>query len=78
MQQPFEKQQVRNFFLFYGGVILLMLLFYLLTSLFHAPSQHPQKVFGGDRNATEKTVPSEGEVLHRGESTPFRLLPPRQ
>ncbi len=76
MQHPFDKRQIRNFFLFYGGVVLLMLLFYLLTNFLHTPSQHPRKSFEADDNVSIAPRPSEARQPAE-EPSPFRLMPAR-
>jgi hypothetical protein len=77
MNQPFNKKQIRYFFLFYGGVIALVLLFYIVTTLVHTPVRHEHRDFPTERNASEKPLPPAAASRTEKKESPIKLLPAR-
>ena len=54
MQNPFSREQINNYVLFYVGIITIMVLFYILNTYLNPIQVHEQKVF--DTNVTNKPV----------------------
>ena len=67
MQNPFESGQIKNYLLFYAGVILIVVLFFIASTLFLKQDEIKQKKFTNEKyekvtkrteeNATEKKAP---------------------
>lgn len=53
MQNPFETGHIKNYILLYVGVVLIMVLFFIATSLFHDVKEEPKKSFAVEENATK-------------------------
>lgn len=45
MDHTFTKEQIKNYLLLYGAIIVIMVLFFIAAKLFYVPNQHDQKVF---------------------------------
>lgn len=45
MQNPFESGHIKNYLLFYAAIVLIMVLFFMASSLFHEIPVVEQKVF---------------------------------
>ncbi len=54
IDNPFESGQIKNYLLFYAGIVVIMILFFIATSLFHDIKEEKKKVF--DTNVTAKSV----------------------
>ncbi|MDD2356807.1 MAG: hypothetical protein PHX13_02725 [Thiovulaceae bacterium] len=55
IENPFESGQIKNYILFYIAIIVIMILFFIASSLFNDIKQEKTKVF--DTNVTLKKVP---------------------
>ncbi|WP_345980417.1 hypothetical protein [Sulfurimonas sp. HSL3-2] len=53
IDNPFESGQIKNYLLFYAGIVVIMILFFIATTLFHDIKEEKKKVF--DTNVTVKT-----------------------
>ncbi len=72
MQNPFSKEQIKNYLLLYGAIVIIMVLFYILNSLLSEQKQHEVKVF-----ETEVSVESNSEEateVQKESSSRFKLL----
>ena len=70
MENPFESGHVRNYILFYAGIVLIMILFFFASSLFNDVKVVEKKVFHYETNATKtKNIQVEAEKPRR-----FKLL----
>ena len=57
MQNPFETGHIKNYILLYVSVVVIMVLFFIASTLFNDIEQKEQKVFvQKDLSATEKRV----------------------
>ncbi|WP_457744157.1 hypothetical protein [Sulfurimonas sp.] len=45
IENPFESGHIRNYILFYASVIVIMILFFLATTLFHDVKKVEKKKF---------------------------------
>ena len=73
MQNPFETGHVKNYLLLYASIVVIMILFFIASSLFHEVKVIEPKVF--DKNITivleqETTLKVEDENV----SSKFRLM----
>ena len=72
MQNPFEAGHIKNYILLYVSVVVIMVLFFIATTLFHNVEEVDKKVFAEVKESlhVEKKEPLE-------EKTPshqFKLL----
>lgn len=63
MQNPFESGHIKNYILLYVSVVVIMILFFIATTLFHDVKSVDKKVFNTtvkEKNSSEKedTKPS--------------------
>ncbi len=55
MQNPFETGHIKNYILLYVSVVVIMILFFIATTLFHDEKSVDKKVFDVDVNNSELT-----------------------
>jgi len=74
MQNPFEDGQIKNYLLLYGSVVVIMILFFIATTLFNEPQQHEKKEFNIEVNATQKAKQKEIQEALKPQKNNFKLL----
>jgi len=74
MQNPFDNGQIKNYILLYASVVVIMVLFFIATSLFNEPEQHVQKEFNTEINATQKAKQEEIKEALKPTKHNFKLL----
>ena len=72
MQNPFESGQIKNYILLYVSVVVIMVLFFIATTLFNEPKKIEKKEFN-------TTIPTKIQELKTKEESPaparkFKLL----
>jgi len=73
VENPFESGHIKNYILLYASVVVIMILFFIASTLFHDIDPVEKKVF--DTNITEVDVSKEDNNKTQEQSTPkFRLL----
>jgi len=50
MQNPFESGHIKNYVLLYVSVVVIMILFFIASTLFHDVADIDKKVFNSDIN----------------------------
>ena len=50
MQNPFESGHIKNYILLYVSVVIIMILFFIASTLFHDVADVEKKVFNSDIN----------------------------
>lgn len=53
MQNPFETGHIKNYLLFYAAIVVIMILFFIATTLFHDTKDIEKKVFSIEQNSVE-------------------------
>ncbi|HEY9203076.1 MAG TPA: hypothetical protein VIM82_01975 [Sulfurimonas sp.] len=53
MQNPFETGHIKNYVLLYVSVVVIMVLFFIATTLFHDVDGVEQKLFSTDVNSSK-------------------------
>lgn len=53
MQNPFETGHIKNYILLYVSVVVIMVLFFIATTLFHDVDGVEQKLFSTDVNSSK-------------------------
>ena len=72
MQNPFETGHIKNYLLFYVGIVVIMILFFIASTLFHEVEQKEKKIF-----STEKAIEPLSESVEDEKEEPkqkFELL----
>ncbi len=72
IQNPFETGHIKNYLLAYASVVVIMILFFIASTLFHDIEKQDKKVF-------EKKEPQKREVIKEDvkteeKSNKFKLL----
>jgi len=71
MDHTFTKEQIKNYFLLYGAIIVIMILFFIASKLFYTPSSHEKRLF-------ETKVLDKKEILKKveipKENRKFKIL----
>ena len=69
MENPFESGHIRNYILFYAGVVLIMVLFFFANTLFNTVPKLEKKVF----NTQKRAIKAQEKHLKETPKTPFKL-----
>jgi len=56
MQNPFESGHIKNYVLLYVSVVVIMILFFIASTLFHDVSKVDKKIFNKEVNKTNDLV----------------------
>lgn len=73
MQNPFESGHIKNYILLYVSVVVIMILFFIASTLFHDVQKVDKKVF--DANVSE--VPESNKIMENVQevnSSRFKLM----
>lgn len=73
MENPFESGHIRNYILLYASVVVIMVLFFIASTLFNDVAKMERKVFDtnvSEINTTKKSTSSFFEV----NSSQFKLM----
>ena len=72
IDNPFTNGEIKNYLLFYGSIVVIMILFFMATTLFHDVKTLEKKNFA---TATVKKTPSNNTPLPQEPTqTKFKLL----
>lgn len=74
MQNPFESGHIRNYILLYASVVVIMVLFFIATSLFHETKSLEKKVFQSTPTQQNSQKSFEEEELKEEQESRFKLL----
>gem|GEM_PF-850861 len=79
IENPFESGHIKNYILLYASVVVIMVLFFLASSLFHDVPNIEKKIFHTEiqKELTSSKTPSEKDEPQGKESnnnSPFKLL----
>ncbi len=56
MQNPFESGHIKNYLLLYASVVVIMVLFFIASSLFLDQKKVDKKLFNKDSNNTQLNI----------------------
>jgi len=62
MQNPFESGHIKNYILFYASIVLIMILFFIASTLFYDIKEVETKKFSTDINESLKKKPIKKEI----------------
>jgi len=75
MQNPFENGHIKNYILLYVSVVVIMVLFFIATTLFHDIESVDKKIFYTDEESSKPTDKRELLITQeRNETQRFKLL----
>ncbi len=74
MQNPFETGHIKNYILLYVSVVIIMILFFIATTLFHDVDSVEKKVFDVDKDSTKLVDKREQSVEQNSTQERFKLL----
>jgi len=72
MENPFESGHIKNYLLLYASVVVIMILFFIASSLFNDIEKVDKKEFNTD--IPEKVLTQEEKDADANKSSPFKLL----
>ena len=74
MKNPFESGQIKNYLLLYASVVVIMILFFIATSLFNEEKQYKEKKFNTEVNASQKAKQKDIKKALKPQTHNFKLL----
>jgi hypothetical protein len=74
MQNPFETGHIKNYILLYVSVVVIMVLFFIATTLFHDVESVEEKVFNVDKNSSALVDKREQSSEQNSSQSRFKLL----
>ena len=75
MENPFENGHIKNYILLYASVVVIMVLFFIATTLFNEDEKTiEKKVFNTEVNASQKQAKEEKEQAAHAAQPKFKLL----
>ena len=75
MQNPFESGHIKNYLLFYASIIVIVVLFFIASTLFHDVQAQEKKIFDDEVRETNTTLIEAEEIEKKEEvSKKFKLL----
>ena len=72
IENPFESGHIRNYILFYVGIVIIMILFFVASSLFLDVEKPEKKTF--NTKPVVKQVDAVVKTQTKAKSSPFKLL----
>jgi len=72
MQNPFESGHIKNYVLLYASVVVIMVLFFIASTLFNDIEFYDKKEFNTQKE--ENSVPVKEENLSKSPKLKFKLL----
>lgn len=73
MQNPFETGHIKNYILLYVSVVVIMILFFIASTIFNDIQKHEKKVFDDNVNETSQSTKIMKNVQEVN-STRFKLM----
>lgn len=73
IENPFESGHIKNYLLFYAGVVVIMVLFFIASTLFHELKQQEKREFVSKEKNPHATELKKEEPEYNTTSR-FRLL----
>lgn len=71
MQNPFESGHIKNYILFYVSIVVIVVLFFIASTLFHEVKGVEKKVFDTE---VKKVLHVEEKTEEKNSSSRFKLL----
>ncbi len=75
MENPFENGHIKNYILLYASVVVIMVLFFIATTLYNEDEKNiEKKVFNTEVNASQKKEKEKKEKATHAAQPKFKLL----
>ncbi|MBD3824647.1 MAG: hypothetical protein IE916_09085 [Epsilonproteobacteria bacterium] len=74
MQNPFETGQIKNYVLLYVAVVVIMILFFIASTLFYEPQKDETKTFGAVSAEVSHAKEIAKDAVEANKTIPFKLL----
>ena len=72
MQNPFESGHIKNYILLYASVVVIMILFFIASTLFHDVQEVDKKTFSTELTEVDKL--EESSTKKQSQTNKFKLL----
>jgi len=72
LQNPFESGHIKNYILLYASVVVIMILFFIASTLFNETKSHEKKIFNTEQK--EKKIEDTQEKIEESPKPKFKLL----
>ena len=70
MKNPFESGHIKNYMLLYVSIVVIMILFFIASTLFHDVEHVEKKVFSTEKSESIKEV----KKVEQKQTRKFKLL----
>ena len=74
MQNPFESGHIKNYILLYVSVVVIMILFFIASTLFHDVENMEKKKFNAEVNLTEESASTTQRNVDSNTTKRFQLM----
>ncbi len=74
MQNPFESGHIKNYILLYVSVVVIMILFFIASTLFHDVENMEKKKFNAEVNLTEESASTTQRNVDSNTTQRFQLM----
>ena len=74
MQNPFETGHIKNYILLYASIVVIMVLFFIASTLFHDIEKIDKKVFDNNNTKFKEDNINKLKNIKISESSKFLLL----
>lgn len=72
MQNPFTNGQVKNYLLFYASIVVIMILFFIASTLFNDVQKVEKRVFSTEIKEVNTT--GEEPIVEQNTTSRFKLM----
>ncbi len=74
MQNPFESGHIKNYILLYVSVVVIMILFFIASTLFHDVENMEKKKFNSEVNLTKESENTPQRNVETNTTKRFQLM----
>lgn len=74
MQNPFETGHIKNYILLYASVVVIMILFFIASTLFHDVEKVDKKTFNTKVSENPDVKKANKSLEENGSTSKFRVL----
>jgi len=74
MQNPFESGHIKNYILFYVSVVVIMVLFFMASTIFRENKDIDKKVFNTQTNKSPKEITEAQKEEEQSSTSEIKLM----
>jgi len=74
MENPFESGHIKNYILFYVSIVVIMVLFFIASTLFHEIEPVEKKIFKNIEIVPNTQRAKKEQIVETNTTSRFRLL----